>query len=66
MSFDNPEIELPCQGCRGVMKRRLRELKKGTVLTCSCGATTKLEGDDLSRVADSLRDLERTIERFGK
>lgn len=60
------KIPLQCPGCGRKMETKMRNSRPGQVITCSCGSSIRLDGDDPRKIQKALDDLLDTFHKMGR
>ena len=59
--FDSEAIEIPCEGCGKKHPKKIGWIKTHAEVSCSCGATIKL---DKSQFVREIAGVERALEKL--
>lgn len=63
----DPEIEVPCPGCRRKFKQRLRRLQDHSRITCPhCGQHIEISGSGADEALAALKKLEGMFKKPGR
>ncbi|NVJ15183.1 hypothetical protein [Myxococcus sp. AM010] len=65
----NLDLTLPieCPSCGRKREIKARDAAPGTTVTCKgCGASIRLEGDDMRKAQKALDDLAKAFKRLGR
>lgn len=63
---DQFKVPIPCQGCGRKTPRSLADLERNRGFRCSCGATTEISGNDLTKMTRELDAFERKMKKLGR
>ena len=69
--FKDAPLTFPCQNCGHQITKKIVELEKNPDITCpECGATIKVNADDLKaarqRVNDRLEEFQRNVGKLNR
>lgn len=63
LNLDAHIVEIPCSACGKKIKETLGRLQSNPTLTCTCGATTKVDSTGFNQ---GLADINKSLDGFGK
>jgi DNA-directed RNA polymerase subunit N (RpoN/RPB10) len=68
MATLSSEMKVPvkCDSCGRTMQKRFSEMNRNAELTCKCGATFRISGDDFQRAGKALDDFQKSIAKLGR
>lgn len=60
------KLPLECPGCGKKIETKMRNVRPGQVITCFCGSTIRLTGDDPRKTQRAFDDLLDTFYKMGR